>query len=34
MFERKKIDITDRITAKFHENGMQLYVDKQSIGTM
>lgn len=32
MFERKKVDVTDRITAKFHENGMQLYVDKESIG--
>ncbi|MBM7704571.1 YusG family protein [Metabacillus iocasae] len=34
MFERKKIDITDRVTAKFNENGMKLYADKQPIGNV
>ena len=26
------MDVTDRVTAKFHDGGMKLYVDKQPIG--
>ncbi|MET1194039.1 DUF2553 family protein, partial [Bacillus licheniformis] len=32
MFEKQKMDVTDRVTAKFHDGGMKLYVDKQPIG--
>ncbi|TYR80041.1 DUF2553 family protein [Priestia megaterium] len=32
MFERKRIDVTDRVTARFHNDGMKLYIDKQPIG--
>ncbi|HWO94895.1 MAG TPA: YusG family protein [Bacillus sp. (in: firmicutes)] len=32
MFEKKKLDVTDRVTAKFHHEGMDLYVEKQPIG--
>ncbi|MRX72021.1 DUF2553 family protein [Bacillus lacus] len=33
-FEKKKLDITDRVTGRFIEGQMELFVEKEQIGQM
>ncbi|USK33361.1 YusG family protein [Bacillus sp. F19] len=33
-FEKKRLDITDRVTGRFSEGQMNLFFEKEQIGTM